>query len=71
MLSHFPPHVGDHFKTLQASSFDGPNLFDDEVLSKGLAESREDSMVSVNIAIAKAVTFPVFGAGMAGQKATF
>ena len=37
VLSHFPAHVGSHFRTLlAASSFAGPNLFEDSVLDKVL-----------------------------------
>ena len=71
VLSHFPTHVGSHFRALlSASSFAGPNLFEDSVLDKVLAESREDSAVSVNLALVKAVSFPVFGAAKSGQKAS-
>ena len=62
ILSHFPPHIGDHFKALlQASSFAGEFLFDDETLGKVLSESREDSAVSANVAISKGFSFPIFG----------
>ena len=41
VLSHFPAHVGSHFRALlSASSLAGPNLFEDSVLDKVLAESR-------------------------------
>ena len=57
VLSHFPSHVGAHFKKdLAASSFGGPHVFDDEVLAMVIAASREDSHLS----IAKAFTLPVF-----------
>ena len=63
-LAHFPAHVGEHHKAqLQASSFEGNFLFDEEVLRKALAESREDSAVSANVAISKGFNFPVFGKG--------
>ena len=43
-LSHFPSHVGPHFKKdLAAASFNGPHVFDDEVLARVIAASREDS----------------------------
>ena len=71
VLSHFPAHIGVHFHSLlAASSFDGPNLFEEEVLSRVLAESREDSAVSANLALVKAVSFPVFGAAKSGWKAS-
>ena len=39
MWSHFPAHIRAHFRSLlAASSFDGPNLFEKEVLSRVLAE---------------------------------
>ena len=67
-LTHFPGHVGDHHKAqLQASSFAGSHLFEEEVLNKVLAESREDSAVSANVALVKGFTFPVFGKTKAGQ----
>ena len=67
VLSHFPAHVGSHFRALlAASSFARPNLFEDSVLDKVLAESREDSAVSANLALVKAVYFPVFGAAKSG-----
>ena len=63
--------VGSHFRVLlAASSFGDPNLFEDSVLDKILAESREDSAVSANLALVKAVSFPVFGAATSGQKAS-
>ena len=34
VLSHFPPHVGSHFKKDLAFSFSGPHVFDDEVLAR-------------------------------------
>ena len=44
LLSHFPPHIGTHFHSLlAASSFSGVHLFDGEVLTRVLAESRDDS----------------------------
>ena len=55
---------------MAASSFAGPNLFEDSVLDKVLAESREDSAVSANLALVEAVSFPVFGAAKSGQKAS-
>ena len=63
MLSHFPLHVGPHFKKdLAASSFNGPHVFDDEVLARVIAASREDSHLDAQLLIAKAFTLPVFRA---------
>ena len=55
---------------MAASSFARPNLFEDSVLDKVLAESREDSAVFANLALVRAVSFPVFGAVKSGQKAS-
>ena len=61
VLSHFPSHVGAHFKKdLAASSFGGPHVFDDEVLARVIAASREDSHLDSQLSIAKAFTLPVF-----------
>ena len=63
VLSHFPSHVGAHFKKdLAAASFSGPHVFDDEVLAKVIAASREDSHSDAQLSIAKAFTLPVFRA---------
>ena len=63
VLSHFPSHVGPHFKKdLAASSFNGPHVFDDEVLAGVIAASREDSHLDAQLSIAKAFTLPVFRA---------
>ena len=63
VLSHFPSHVGPHFKKdLAAASFNGPHVFDDEVLARVIAASREDSHLDVQLSIAKAFTLPVFRA---------
>ena len=63
VLSHFPSHVGAHFKKdLAASSFSGPHVFDDEVLAKVIAVSREDSHLDAQLSLAKAFTLPVFHA---------
>ena len=72
VLSHFPSHVGIHFrKDLAASSFAGPFLFDDEVLARIIASSREDSHLDAQLSIAKAFKLPVFwGAGNADRKAS-
>ena len=44
VLSHFPSHFGTHFHCgLAASSFAGPFLFDDEVLTRVIGASHEDS----------------------------
>ena len=64
VLSHFPSHIGSHFRDLfSGSSFKGPHVFIDEVLTKVLA-------VSANLALVKAVSFPVFGAAKSGRKAS-
>ena len=73
VLSHFPLHVGAHFKRdLAASSFSGPHVFDDEVLARVIAASREDSHLDVQLSIAKAFTLPVFRAEVknTGRKAS-
>ena len=63
VLSHFPPHVGAHFKKdLASSSFSGPHVFDDKVLARVIAASREDSNLDAQLSIAKAFTLPVFRA---------
>ena len=63
VLSHFPSHVGAHFKKdLAAASFGGPHVFDDEVLARVIAASREDSHLDAQLSIAKAFTLPVFRA---------
>ena len=59
VLSHFPPHVGSHFKKDLASSFSGPHVFDDEVLARVIAASREDSHLDAQLSMAKAFTLPV------------
>ena len=61
VLSHFPSHVGAHFKKdLAAASFSGPHVFDDEVLARVITASREDSHLDAQLSIAKAFTLPVF-----------
>ena len=71
MLSHFPAHIDSHIRAQLASSpFNGPFLFDDEVLSAVLTASREDSAVSANIALTKAVSSLAFGAGKSDRKAS-
>ena len=71
VLSHFPARIGPHFWAhLASSSFEGPYLFNDESLSQVLTASREDSAVSANIALTKAASFPVFGAGKSDRKAS-
>ena len=63
VLSHFPSHVGPRFKKdLAASSFNGPHVFDDKVLARVIAASREDSHLDEQLSIAKAFTLPVFRA---------
>ena len=63
VLSHFPLHVGTHFKKdLASSSFSSPHVFDDEVLARVIAASREDSHLDAQLSITKAFTLPVFRA---------
>ena len=53
VLSHFPSHVGTHFKKdLAASSFSGPHVFGNEVLAMVIAASREDSDLGAQLSIA-------------------
>ena len=73
VLSHFPSHVGAHFKRdLASSSFSGPHDFDDKVLARLIAASREDSHLDAQLSIAKAFTLPAFRAEVKnpGQKAS-
>ena len=72
ILKHFPGHVGEHHRAqLLASDYSGDLPFEDDVLKKVLAESREDSTVSANVAISKGFSFPVFGkVGKAEGKST-
>ena len=63
VLSHFPPHVGSHFKKDLASSFSVPHVFDDEVLARVTAGSREDSHLDAQLSISKAFTLYVFHCG--------
>ena len=60
VLSHLPPHVGAHFKKDLAASFSGTHVFDDEVLSRVIAASREDSHLDAQLSIAKAFTLNCF-----------
>ena len=61
VLSHFPLHVGLHFRRdLASSSFSGPDLFDEEVLARIIAASRENSHLDAQLSVAKAFTLPVF-----------
>ena len=62
VLSYLPPHMRAHFKKDLASSFSGPHVFDDEVLARVIAASREDSKMDAQLSIAKAFTLPVFRA---------
>ena len=62
VLSHFPSHVGPHFKKDLAAAFNGPHVFDDEVLARVIAASRGDSHLDAQLSIAKAFTLPVFRA---------
>ena len=73
VLSHFPSHVGPHFKKdLAAAAFSGPHVFEDEVLARVIEASREDSHLDAQLSIAKAFTLPVFHAEAknTGQKAS-
>ena len=59
VLSHFPLHVGLHFqRDLAGSSFSGPDLFDEEVLAKVIAASREDSSLGCAIIYCESVHPP-------------
>ena len=61
VLSHFPSHVGLHFRRdLAGSSFSGPDLFDEEVLVRVIVASHEGSQLDAELSIAKAFTLPVF-----------
>ena len=53
--------VGIHFhRDLASSSFCGPDLFDEEVLAKVIAASREDTHLDAPLTLAKVFTLPVF-----------
>ena len=69
VLSHFPSHVGLHFRRdLDPTS--GPNLFE-EVLARVIAASHEDSHLDEQLSIAKAFSLPVFrGARNSDRKAS-
>ena len=70
-LTHFPGHIGEHHKAqLQASAYGGSQLFEEDVLTRVLSESREDSAVSANVALIKGFTFPIFGKKAQEQKAS-
>ena len=49
-------------KDLASSSFSGPHVFDDEVLARVIAASREDSRLDAQLSIAKAFTLSIFHA---------
>ena len=51
--------MGPHFKK-DLASYGGPHVFDDEVLSRVIAASREDFNLDEQSSIAKAFTLPVF-----------
>ena len=72
VLSHFPVHVGLHLRRdLDSSSFSGPYLFDEEVLAKIIAASREDMHLDAQLSLAKVFTLPVFrGARNSDRKAS-
>ena len=44
------------------ASFSGPHVFDEEVLARVIAASREDSHLDAQLSIAKTFTLPVFRA---------
>ena len=63
-----------HFKKdLASSSFGGPHVFDDEVLARVIAASREDSNLDAQLSIAKAFTLLVYHADTKkpGRKASY
>ena len=64
--------MGSYFKKDLAAAFNGPHVFDDDVLARVIAASREDSHLDAQLSIAKAFTLPVFRAGAKtpGQKAS-
>ena len=72
VLSYFPSHVGIHFpRELVGFFFSGPNLFEEEVLVRVIAASREDSHLYVQLSIARAFSLPVFlGARNPDRKAS-
>ena len=47
---------------MASSSFSGPHVFDDEVLTRVIAAFRKDSHLDAQLSIAKAFTLPVFRA---------
>ena len=69
VLSHFPAHIGPHFKAqLAASSFEDPCLFEESALAAVSSAAREDSQLEAQLSIAKAFTLPVFGGSARGGK---
>ena len=72
VLSHFPARVGLHLsRDLASSLFSGPNLFDEEVLARGIAASCEDTLFDAQLCLAKVFSLPVFhGARSSDQKAS-
>ena len=61
VLSHFPSHVGLHFcRDLIGSSFSESYLFEEKVLARVIAASREDSYLNAQLSIAKAFSLPLF-----------
>ena len=72
VLSHFPVHVGLHFcRDLASSLFLGPYWFDEEVLARVIAASRQDTHLDAQLSLAKGFTLPVFsGARSSDQKAS-
>ena len=72
VLSHFPAHVGFHFhRDLASSSFSGPDLFDEEVLARVIAASRETTHLDAQLSLAKVFSLPVFrGARSSDRKAS-
>ena len=74
VLSRFSAHVGLHFRRDLASfSFARPDLFDEEVLARVIAVSREDTHLDTQLSLAKVFSFtlPVFcGARNSDRKAS-
>ena len=72
VLNHFCAHVGLHFRRdLASSSFSGPDLFNEEVLARVIAASREDTHLDAQLSLAKVFSLPVFrGARSSDRKAS-
>ena len=68
VLSHFPAHIGQHFKSkLASSSFEGKFLFEEAVLSSVTSEAKDDQDWSTQVKMAKAFTLPAFGSVVLGK----